>query len=385
MRGRATTTLRFLGLAEPPVRQRQRVTSHVRIRGAATREPDGGRRVVVDADVLLAPRPAPTVASAGRAVDLTEPQTRSPAAHRPAAQRRTRSRATGRREVPRQRPGVRRAPRRRVAPLVALGLARPRVVVSGHPRIRARVLEQIRRRQAREQLVTASIGALLLIVLATWGLLRSPLMAVEAVSVVGIGVEEVAVVEQAAAVAPGTNVLDVDLDRVDAAVSGLAWVEAVTVRRRLPATIEIRVAERRPLLAAVYGDATYLLDREGVVLSRAESTTTLPTMELALPPAVGSTLDTPDIEDVTTVAAAMPAGLDQWIDGYEAVAEGMVDAALTVPTSTGPLALVAHLGRPVDIAAKAATVASLVTEVVESGQRPRAVDVRIPDRPVVIP
>ena len=64
----------------------------------------------------------------------------------------------------------------------------------------------------------------------------------------------------------GQNVLAANLGAWRARVCGLPWVRDATVRRSLPSTIEIIVAERRPLAIGRLGSELFLIDEEGVVI-----------------------------------------------------------------------------------------------------------------------
>ncbi|MDH4063386.1 MAG: FtsQ-type POTRA domain-containing protein [Acidobacteriota bacterium] len=66
--------------------------------------------------------------------------------------------------------------------------------------------------------------------------------------------------------ARGAHILGVDLGEFRARVLSSAWVEDATVRRVLPATIAVRVRERRPIALARVGRGLYLIDAEGVVM-----------------------------------------------------------------------------------------------------------------------
>lgn len=282
---------------------------------------------------------------------------------------------------------------RRVHPLRWLGLAEQPIHIEGHPRIRERALDTLQRRRRRDSLVTASIGTLLALTLLTVGAVRSPLLAVEAVTVIGLDASRQHEIAAASRVAPGTNVLDVDLERVQADVQALPWVATATVHRRLPSTVEIRVAARTPVAVAVHGEAAYLLDGEGVVLgeatqspalvSTAAGSHLLPRIAVGQTPIPGQPVNDQIAMAAARVAAAMPRALDEWITGYTSSAFGEIDATMRIDADGTTTEVTAHLGRPDAIDAKAATLAALVHETISQGIVPRVLDVRIPDRPVV--
>ena len=335
----------------------------MRVRAGAQVQADGTRRGIIDAEVLLGVGTSAMAAPLGSAVA-------PPVAPAPARFRRAPAPTPSR-------------PRRN--PLVLIGLAEPTVRVTGHPRMRARAIEHWQTRRRREQLLSGSVAALLAIVLLGWGALRSPLLAVESIAVRGVDADRQAEVLQVADVASGENVLDVDLTAVQERVEALPWVQTAVVARRLPSTVEVRVATRPPVLLGRAAGQAWLLDAEGAVLARVgDDTADLPVVDLPAAPVVGDVLADPVTLAVAQVAADMPLGMGEWVVGYEAVGPDDIDVTLQVPTEGGPVPLVVHLGRPIEIDRKAATIASLVRETVDRGMRPTGFDVRIPDRPVVI-
>jgi len=64
----------------------------------------------------------------------------------------------------------------------------------------------------------------------------------------------------------GQNILRVDFDRFRRTILASPWVADVTMWRRLPSTVEVRVRERAPFAIARAGDGLYLVDPEGVLL-----------------------------------------------------------------------------------------------------------------------
>jgi cell division protein FtsQ len=62
------------------------------------------------------------------------------------------------------------------------------------------------------------------------------------------------------------NILTVDLAAWRLRLLQSSWVEAATVRRILPSTVEVVIAERRPLGISRIGEGLYLVDSHGVVI-----------------------------------------------------------------------------------------------------------------------
>jgi cell division protein FtsQ len=66
--------------------------------------------------------------------------------------------------------------------------------------------------------------------------------------------------------ARGQNILLADLDQFRRRLMDSPWVAGATLRRVLPATIEIRVVERTPMAVARLGHGVYLVDSSGVII-----------------------------------------------------------------------------------------------------------------------
>lgn len=64
----------------------------------------------------------------------------------------------------------------------------------------------------------------------------------------------------------GENLLLVDLERFRARLLDSPWVSDVTVRRVLPATVDVRIVEREPVAVARLGQLLYLVDGAGVII-----------------------------------------------------------------------------------------------------------------------
>ena len=64
----------------------------------------------------------------------------------------------------------------------------------------------------------------------------------------------------------GQNILAADLGRWQEKLLSSPWVESATIRRVLPATVEITVKERRPMGVGRIGTAMYLIDSRGVII-----------------------------------------------------------------------------------------------------------------------
>ena len=65
---------------------------------------------------------------------------------------------------------------------------------------------------------------------------------------------------------PGLNTMTVNLEEWRLKVLESPWVEAVTIRRVLPGTVDVSIVERRPMGVGRIGSALYLIDERGVVI-----------------------------------------------------------------------------------------------------------------------
>lgn len=148
-------------------------------------------------------------------------------------------------------------------------MTRPPVVSAG-PRLAERAREQ-RRAHRRVLLRRAGwvVGALAPFALVGWLLLASPWLVVDTVVVTGERRVTAAAVLQVADVRLGVPLARVDTSAVAARVRGLGPVLSVSVRRRWPGTLEVRVVEREPVAAVGRAPSFTLLDATGARLGTA--------------------------------------------------------------------------------------------------------------------
>ena len=64
----------------------------------------------------------------------------------------------------------------------------------------------------------------------------------------------------------GAGILSVDLAEHQRRLAASPWLAGVTLRRRLPSTVEVLVRERRPVALARFGGRLFLVDASGVVV-----------------------------------------------------------------------------------------------------------------------
>jgi cell division protein FtsQ len=138
-------------------------------------------------------------------------------------------------------------------------------------------------------------SALVSVVLVGLGLLLyfTPIMAARNVVVVGLGAVTQEEVTAAAAVAPGTPLLQVDTDAVAERVAAIRRVASARVQRQYPSTLRVTVIERLPVVVKDYPDGPHLFDKDGVDFATAPPPAGVPYLDA----------DNPGPSDAPTKAA----------------------------------------------------------------------------------
>lgn len=214
--------------------------------------------------------------------------------------------------------------------------------------------------------------AVSLVAAGAW-IVQSPWLSVSEIAVVGSDRPEIPEAIAAAGLETGTPLLLVRTDAVRESLESLAWVRSAEVRRVFPNRVEVMIDERRPV-ALMWSSGSYgVLDAEGVVLEYVpDATSGLPILRLAerrLDPAEAY------VGDNVRGALEFAVTLDGALPGIEVRAEGDELWA----------AFEGHeirLGRPVDMAAKAAALVAVVTDGIPAGS---SVNLIAPTRPAVTP
>lgn len=98
-----------------------------------------------------------------------------------------------------------------------------------------------------------------------WVVFGTPVFGVQAIDVTGSKIAPPAQVREAAAVAVGTPLAQVDLDAVSSRVRTIASVASVLVSRSWPSTLRIAVTERVPVAAVSVAGGFAIVDAEGIV------------------------------------------------------------------------------------------------------------------------
>jgi cell division protein FtsQ len=127
--------------------------------------------------------------------------------------------------------------------------------------------------------------ALLSVVAVSLGLLLyfTPIMSVRHTVVIGLEAVPEEEVLAAAAVVPGTPLLQVDTDAVAERVATIRRVASARVQREYPSSLRITIVERVPVVVKEYPDGPHLFDRDGVDFATAPPPPNLPILETATP------------------------------------------------------------------------------------------------------
>ncbi|MBO0680556.1 FtsQ-type POTRA domain-containing protein [Mycolicibacterium sp. S2-37] len=128
-------------------------------------------------------------------------------------------------------------------------------------------------------------SALLSVLAVALGLLLyfTPIMSARNIVVVGLGAVPREEVLAAAAVAPGTPLLQVDTDAVAERVATIRRVASARVQREYPSSLRITIVERVPVVLKDFPDGPHLFDRDGVDFATGPPPGILPYLETANP------------------------------------------------------------------------------------------------------
>jgi cell division protein FtsQ len=124
-------------------------------------------------------------------------------------------------------------------------------------------------------------SALVSVVAVALGLLLyfTPIMSARDILVSGLVVVPQDEVVAAAAVTPGTPLLQIDTDSVAQRVAAIRRVASARVQRQYPSALRITVIERVPLVVKDFPDGPHLFDRDGVDFATAPPPPALPYLD----------------------------------------------------------------------------------------------------------
>jgi cell division protein FtsQ len=241
-----------------------------------------------------------------------------------------------------------------------------------HPRMRARRVEVARdagrRRLRRVNVVLAVVCAVV------WSLvvLRSPLLDVDRVQVVGAESTADADALAASGIDTGEPLVGVDLDGAEAALADLPWVDEARVSRLWPGTVRIVLTERTPLATQAHAGGWAVVDAQGRVLAVVAERPDLVLLDGHGDAAPGGRLS-PAERSVLRTLIRLPDGVRAEVTGAAAGPDGQ-----QVTLESGELVV---LGDGSSLAAKLAAADAVAADAApEDGCR---IDVRVPTAPVL--
>lgn len=107
-------------------------------------------------------------------------------------------------------------------------------------------------------------AAVLAVLVAAAVLYFVPVLKVQTIAIEGNAAVAPEEIQAAAQVPTGTNLLRVNESEVASRVAGVPWVSKVSVSRRLPTTLSVKIDERKPLLYTKRNDGEHLIDETAV-------------------------------------------------------------------------------------------------------------------------
>jgi cell division protein FtsQ len=218
--------------------------------------------------------------------------------------------------------------------------------------------------------VVVLVGA---IAAAVW-FVRSPVLAVRSVVVTGAERTDPSAVAAGLGAEPGTPTISVRAGEIEAALLTSPWVAEANVTVSWPGTIEINVRERTPIASIRTERGVFAIAVDGVLIEVVKEAPVGPMIvsDRLGPVAVGDR-----IRQVGTLGAA------EFIAGLSPSLRRATTVSVTGDTASAVVAEYSViLGRPIDMAFKAAAVDALIASGVEAGSR---IDVTAPTRPAVAP
>ncbi|HEX6159355.1 MAG TPA: FtsQ-type POTRA domain-containing protein [Thermoanaerobaculia bacterium] len=134
---------------------------------------------------------------------------------------------------------------------------------------------RLRRNQRRVQLQrvlvvlrNAGLAATLAVVgLLVWRHVQSSRFAVQHIEISGAVHTPKAALDGIAQQYVGLNLFQIDIARVQRDLGGLEWVNRIDIEKKLPDTLRIKIAERRPVALAREGELLRYVDEKGLAFA----------------------------------------------------------------------------------------------------------------------
>jgi cell division protein FtsQ len=213
--------------------------------------------------------------------------------------------------------------------------------------------------------------------IAAWVVLNSAVFAVRDFRVLGASAVPDREVLRIAAIDEGDNLITLPTAEVAARLEGHPWIEDAAVDRDLPATVVIRVLERRPAGWVEDPDGPVVVAGDGTVLARQDGPPrVLPSVGMwpeSLAP--GDRIGGP-VDELEVTSAMSP-----WLLRRIASAD-LDDGDVTMELRDGGSVI---YGTPNEVGAKNRALAGMLQWAEEQGMKVRTVDVRVPSAPSLEP
>ncbi len=240
---------------------------------------------------------------------------------------------------------------------------------------RAEVRDDRRRRRLRR---TILVVVLLVVAVVAVLVERSSLVALAEVRVEGTNRLDADEIRTAADLELGTSTLRLPLDRARERVESLPLVATADVRRVDPLTVLIDVTERVPVAVVEDGDAAVLVDADGIVVAegREEGLALIRMLVGQLPQPGEPITQAPAAANAHAALAALPGPVRSLVDVY--VAQGADELELALLDGTR-----VRFGRADRVDEKARALGAVIEDL--DGRPVEQIDVRAPQRPVVVP
>ncbi len=168
-----------------------------------------------------------------------------------------------------------------------------------------------------------------LVLVAAYGVTRTPLLDVDQIEVRGVANIDAATVRAASGVAIGDPLFDVDGASVRRSVSAVPWVERVSVRRAWPGRLVVSVVEREAVAAVIATNAIVLVDGTGQVVSATQAPgPSLPRIAIN-DPAASEGQPQPGVGPLLQVARQLTPDLMRWVTAVGVGEDGGPELRLT--------------------------------------------------------
>jgi cell division protein FtsQ len=216
------------------------------------------------------------------------------------------------------------------------------------------------------------VGIVVVALLAVaYGVTRSPLLAVDTLTVEGTSHLTTDAVLDAAGVHEGDALVWLDTGAARSGIEGLSYVRTATLERQWPDTVRITVHERVPVAWIDGAAGKALVDRTGRVLE------VLDTAPPAMPQLLGAKLVPPPGSTIDAVGAARAAGALTGLAAAGTDSVEVTDHGIVLHLATGTEV---RMGEATRIGVKVRAALAVLGAI--PGGPPAYVDVSVPTNPV---